>query len=144
MQGAVFFPEGSAMIFSLGTPSISSLIFFARSGAAMIIISFTNSIFLRRSTVICNMDWSPIILRSCLGREFRLKGQNRVPLPPAMMTQYSFGIFFIQSCLGYSSNTSSRSQFARISRVSGDTRNGSAGWNGMALPYVYRLFPSLS
>jgi hypothetical protein len=44
-----------------------------------------------RSSVSRIMAVSPAIGRNCLGARRRLSGQNRVPLPPAMMTALRSG-----------------------------------------------------
>src|ERR1700736_2307341 len=40
----------------------------------------------RRAKVCCSMESAPMMLRSCLGVRVRLRGQKRVPRPPARMT----------------------------------------------------------
>ena len=40
----------------------------------------------RRARVSRSMVWSPTILRSCFGVRVRLRGQKRVPRPPASKT----------------------------------------------------------
>jgi hypothetical protein len=45
----------------------------------------------RRSTVCWIMELSPCNASTCLARALRLRGQNRVPLPPAKITGANFG-----------------------------------------------------
>src|SRR6202011_1647411 len=40
----------------------------------------------RRATVCCSMEFAPMMLSSCLGVRVRLRGQKRVPRPPARIT----------------------------------------------------------
>ncbi len=44
----------------------------------------------RRSIVVWISERSPEKRRNCLGEALRLRGQNRLPTPPAMMTAYKF------------------------------------------------------
>ena len=60
--------------------------------AVTISMSSTLCNFRRRSIVICSIDFSLKILSICFGLLFRLYGQNLVPLPPAIITQYIFNI----------------------------------------------------
>ena len=49
---------------------------------------FTGTTCEKRSNVSCNSERPvPKKSRNCLGRPLRLKGQKRLPMPPAMMTQ---------------------------------------------------------
>ena len=51
-----------------------------------------------RSTVPCSSVRSPPKVRNCLGRACRLRGQNRVPPPPAMIIAWSmFGLVSVTS-----------------------------------------------
>src|SRR6266545_3268578 len=45
----------------------------------------------RRSTVAWTSERSPTTLRTCFGERRRLRGQKRVPRPPARITPYSCG-----------------------------------------------------
>src|SRR5258707_2104525 len=47
----------------------------------------------RRVTVCCSMEPSPTIFRSCFGVRARLRGQKRVPRPPARITTWVASAF---------------------------------------------------
>src|SRR6059058_3180694 len=42
-----------------------------------------------RSQASCKSERSPVKVRNCFGRAWRLRGQNRVPPPPAMIIAWS-------------------------------------------------------
>ena len=88
MQGAVLRLYGSARMFSGGRPGrcLRTMSTYADEVTTMIFCSGT--IFRNRSYV----SWMkllpiPRMSRNCLGMEFLLIGQKRLPTPPAIITQ---------------------------------------------------------
>ena len=84
-QGAVSRGQGSAMTFSGGSSGSWARVASAWSAPVTIKIRSPGTRGSIRATVCWSMVASPKSRRSCLGRSRRLLGQNRVPLPPAMM-----------------------------------------------------------
>src|SRR5579872_104491 len=89
MQGAVFLPQGSSKMCSRAN-SGSWRDVSAAWAALVTTRMFAVGIHVRqRSAAWTSKLRSPASVRNCLGLARRLSGQNRVPLPPAMMTRYS-------------------------------------------------------
>ena len=97
MHGAVSRLAGSPTKFSFGNIGNCSAIGSTSTRLVTINCRSNGTKPARRSLV----DWiivrSPDNANSCLGRIFRLAGQNRVPLPPAMITACSI-LSLLDSC----------------------------------------------
>ena len=85
-EGAVFRARGSTTKFFFGSPGSSRIKDSVCPASATVRTSRGATSGASRSTVSSIIDFALTMSRNCLGRDFRLSGQNRVPLPPAMMT----------------------------------------------------------
>src|SRR5262245_51247684 len=88
-QGAVSRGAGSPMTFPAGTSGNCSRTAAAWSCPVMTSTRSGGTSGAIRATVCWSIVASPKSLSNCFGRLRRLFGQNRVPLPPAMMTAWS-------------------------------------------------------
>jgi hypothetical protein len=86
IAGAVFLPTGSARIFSFDNFGSCFAISGRRSWFVMIQNFFVAASGSNRSTVCWIIVFLPSNANSCLARVLRLKGQKRVPRPPASIT----------------------------------------------------------
>ena len=85
MHAAVSRPHGSPTTWSAGN---SGNCFAASAPCAPPVMTHVRSAGIgpvTRSRVACNSVRSPENVRNCFGRALRLRGQNRVPPPPAMI-----------------------------------------------------------
>jgi hypothetical protein len=87
MHGAVFREKGSSTTLSCVSSGISDLICAAHTCDVIIMMFSGDTRGTILSTVVRIMDFSPQIESNCFGLVFLLSGQNRVPLPPAIITQ---------------------------------------------------------
>ena len=88
-QGAVSRGQGSATTLPGGSCGNCSRTAAAWSAPVMIQVRSGAVRGAMRATVCWSIDASPCRRSNCLGRSRRLLGQNRVPLPPAMITAWS-------------------------------------------------------
>ncbi len=88
-HGAVSRGQGSAITFSTGKSGSWARVAAAWSVPVTITTRSGATRCSTRATVCWSMVDSPASRRSCLGRSRRLLGQNRVPLPPAMIIAWS-------------------------------------------------------
>src|SRR5271155_5034056 len=86
MAAAVLRPTGSARIWELGTRGSSRRTAEACSAFVTTQQFFSAKTGTRRLTVSRSMVSPLVILRSCFGVRARLRGQKRVPRPPARRT----------------------------------------------------------
>src|SRR5580700_2357225 len=99
IAAAVLRPTGSASICFAGTPR-SSLRTAADCSALVTTQKFLNgTIGASRATVSRNMVLFPMIFNSCFGVCMRLRGQKRVPRPPASSTAHVGMVFFAEEFL---------------------------------------------
>jgi hypothetical protein len=95
MQGAVFLPSGSMMMFSCGIRG-TCLISSSAWLSPVTIRIFSSEI---RGAILSIVSWIRVIgetiSRRCLGILSLLFGQKRVPLPPAMITAYIGSVFLL-------------------------------------------------
>ena len=84
--GAVSLPTGSPMTFSGSKSGQISIITERCCSPAITKIFFGSIIPFRRLMVCVSIGSSPTIGKNCLGKALRLSGQNRSPLPPAIIT----------------------------------------------------------
>src|SRR3989338_7144192 len=118
MQGAVFLPNGSTIMFSEGiSPSCA-------------FISFTWELPVTIKTFLClitgSILWiafwisvlSPVRFNNCFGVLSLLRGQNLVPLPPAIITPYIvFNLFNVLPLnLFYANPGQTRSEERRVGK----------------------------
>lgn len=92
MQGAVFRPQGSRTMFAAGTVGSSRAVSAAWAWFVTISVRSPPIQSAIRRTVACSNVSSPKRGKNCLGRLARLAGQNRVPLPPAMITACNISV----------------------------------------------------
>ena len=84
-HGAVSRGAGSATTFRAGSSGNWSRVASAWSAPVMMKTRSGGTRCSTRATVCWSIVDSPASRSNCLGRSRRLRGQNRVPLPPAMM-----------------------------------------------------------
>ena len=85
-QGAVLRPSGSTSTFWDGSSGSIFRVSSASSSVVSTKMSSGRKAPSSRCTVWCRRDSFPTMVRNCLGRLPRDRGQNRVPRPPARMT----------------------------------------------------------
>src|SRR5260370_18168603 len=88
--GAVFLAAGSLRMCSRGTSGSCSTIRSSRRSLVITQTSAGSATGVSRSTVCWIIVRSPSRASTCFARALRLRGQNRVPLPPARITGANF------------------------------------------------------
>ena len=91
-HAAVSRPTGSPTIWSAGTSGSCRRASSTWAAAVMTQVRSAGIGAAVRSNVPCNSVRSPLKVRNCFGRAVRLRGQNRVPPPPAMIIECSINV----------------------------------------------------